>query len=68
LTSITPPSNSVKWRLIAKPKPEPPFEIEGGDLDAESPPQAPASPGGMIGEGGPDPGDGQREGGMIGEG
>ena len=51
-----------------KPKPGPPLDVEGGDMDAERPPPAPAAPGGMIGEGGPDPGDGGREGGMIGEG
>jgi hypothetical protein len=51
-----------------KPKPGPPLDVEGGELDTENPPPAPAPPGGMIGEGGPDPGEGAREGGMIGEG
>ena len=51
-----------------RPKPETLLDIEGGELDADSPPPAPAPVGGMIGEGGPDPGEGQREGGMIGEG
>ena len=32
-----------------RPKPEPLLDIEGGELDADSPPPAPAPPGGMIG-------------------
>jgi hypothetical protein len=51
-----------------KPKPEPPLEVEGGETDETAPPAEPAPPGGMIGEGGGSPGDGQREGGMIGQG
>jgi len=51
-----------------KPKPAPPLQVEGGPADAEKPPPARQPPGGMIGEGGPDPGEGGGEGGMIGEG
>jgi hypothetical protein len=53
-----------------KPKPEPPLEVEGGEMDVETP-EAPAEPG-MIGEGGRSgggsPPDSDRDGGMIGQG
>ena len=51
-----------------KPKPEPAPQIEGGDVGEDKPMPAPAKPGGMIGEGAPDSGDGDCDGGMIGEG
>jgi hypothetical protein len=53
-----------------KPKPEPPLEVEGGEMDADTP-EAPAEPG-MINEGGASGGGSSREsdrdGGMIGQG
>lgn len=51
-----------------KPKPEPVPQVEGGPIDQDKSAPAPAKPGSMIGEGGPDPGDPPRDGGMIGEG
>ena len=50
-----------------KPRPEPP-QVEGGELDAETP-ETPAEPaGGMIGEGGGAAHENDRDGGMIGQG
>jgi hypothetical protein len=52
-----------------KPKPEPPLEVEGGEIDEAPPSPTSAEPGGMIGEGGDGPSPGERhDGGMIGQG
>lgn len=52
-----------------KGNPEPPLEVEGGEMD-EPPPQQPVPepPGGMIGEGGGADRGPPDEGGMIGQG
>jgi hypothetical protein len=51
-----------------KPKVQPPVQVEGGQTEPAKPQPAPQPPGGMIGEGGRDTGEGERKGGMIGEG
>jgi hypothetical protein len=52
-----------------KPKPEPPLEVEGGEVDQTAPETPAEPPGGMIGEGGDGPSaDDRHEGGMIGQG
>lgn len=54
-----------------KAEPEPP-QVEGGETDQATPEAAPQPAGGMIGEGGRSDGggarEGDREGGMIGQG
>ena len=56
-----------------RPKPVPPTEVVGGEIDADKPAERPAQPGGMIGEGGASGGgaasdEAGRQGGMIGQG
>jgi hypothetical protein len=55
-----------------KTEAEPPLEVEGGEMDQETPAPGPEPAGGMISEGGAAgggaSGDGDRPGGMIGEG
>ena len=50
-----------------KPGTEPP-QVEGGEKDRPTPQPQHEAPGGMIGEGGGEPGDSNREGGMLGQG
>ena len=51
-----------------KARPEPPLQVEGGEIDEAAPEPAPQPSGGMIGEGGGPPAEDGRDGGMIGQG